>query len=120
MSTSEQNYGVKVYPQLFIVGELAIMDTLIPIEQYTKVDEEGAVIGQYTLSEYLALDGNKAFYNFDGSLVLAGLSLRYLELEKDAIEIALGDTFEYTFMGKSELDVFMKTELWTGVSNEPI
>ena len=120
MSTSENKYKTNVYPQLFIVGELAIMDTPIPIEQYQKVDEDGLVIGQYTMNEYLNLPGNKPFYNFDGSLVLAGLSLRYLELEKDAIEIALGDTLEYTFMGKSELDVFMETELWTGVVNEPV
>ena len=120
MSTSIQKYGTNVYPQLFIVGEIAIMNTPIPIEQYAKVDEEGVTIGQYTLNEYLSLDGNKPFFNFDDGLVLAGLSLRYLELEKDAVEIALGDTLEYTFMGKSELDIFMTTDLWTGVVDEPI
>ena len=120
MSTNTQKYGTNIYPQLFIVGEIAIMDTPIPIEQYAKVDEEGVIIGQYTLSEYLALDGNKAFYNFDATLVLTGFDLRYLEAEKDAIEIALGDTLEYTFMGKTELDIFMTTDLWTGVVDEPI
>ena len=120
MSTSTQKYGTNVYPQLFIVGEIAIMNIHIPIEQYAKVDEEGVVVGQYTLGEYLALPENKAFYNFDATLVLAGFDLRYLETEKDAIEITLGDTFEYTFMGKTELDIFMTTDIWTGVVDEPI
>ena len=120
MSTSEQKYGTNIYPQLFIVGEIAIMGIPLPIEQYAKIDEKGLVIGQHTLSEYLNLPGNKSFYNFDNTLILAGLDLRYLELEKDAIEIVLGDTLEYTFIGKSELDVFMETELWTGVADEPV
>jgi len=119
MSTNTHKYGTNI-SQLFIVGELAIMDTPMPIEQYQKVDENGVVIGQRTIREYLGLEGNKAFYSADKTLVLAGLSLRYLEAEQDAIEIALGDSFEYTFMGQLELDVFRQTELWTGVPDEPI
>ncbi|MEA3279458.1 MAG: hypothetical protein U9Q38_02495 [Thermodesulfobacteriota bacterium] len=118
MSTNQDKYGTNVSPiSAFIIGELAIQDTPFPIEMCEQVDENGVVIGHRTLREEFSQEGKAMQYSADGILLVAGLRLRYLEAEKDAIEIALGDTLEYTFMGLEELDVFRTTDIWIGVPN---
>jgi len=72
MSTSEQKYGTKVYPAMFLVAPLAAVDIPVmdpsgtvrfPLFEIT--DEEGNVTGYHTIRSYIDSFGNRKIMTTD-------------------------------------------------------
>ena len=110
MSTNTRLYNSNL-SNIFFLRELATLDTPLPIESFAKPDSDE----YYSINE---LPNRKLLYSFDGAYALIGLQLRFLEADKDTIELALGDSLEYEFLGLPELDAVMASEIWTGVKDE--
>ena len=99
--------------QIYLIAELAVMDKPLPIESFEKVDIDGNPDGHYSLNELNTSPSIDIRKSLDGTEFVAGLCLKYIEKEVDAIEIALGDTLAYAFLGWEECDTIMQEPEWT-------
>jgi len=107
MSTSEQKYGTKVYPTLFLVAAQPAFDIEVrdPSGQirfpfFEITDDEGNVTGYHTIRSYIDSFGNREIMTTaDGEFGYVGMEMSDLRNELKGTKL-LAQAWGYTLGGE--------------------